>query len=694
MGLQELDQKKREQEWKITQKLFKYIDERKSLVFDAGAGSGKTYALVESIQYVIQQYGEQLEHHNQKIMCITYTNVAANNIKYKIGNSNLVAVSTIHERLWQLIKVYQKELLALHKKKIESVVADDVMRLTDEGVKDAKTFKVFRELSEEDRKSFEEIVWTYKDEFYQGYAMKSDDFRKYYGGYVEQYPNIMKSVSNFRTIVSKLYEIRQLKECLVRIEQGKLKNAVEYNAMYNQDRLWAMRISHDTLLEYGKTLVLKYPVLQQIIFDQFPFVFIDEYQDTSEKVVEIMATLDERATEIKHEFFVGYYGDRVQNIYDDGVGCRLLERHNNLERISKEFNRRSYKEIIDVANRLRLDGLQQSSIYQDCLGGSVGFCDTNSIEKAIEKCKNEWKDEEGRIHCLVLRNEDVAKRIGISGLYNVFKKSAAYSGIRFRQLNTELLSSDREKLGITASFLYRILKFYTDIRWEGTPVEEILYGDVKEYQGLDINELSKIKQSLQEIKGDTLEDFLSGMCESYEKGNSNIQKIIKAVLDLDRVTYNHVIGFFMQTLERESVQDEDVEENKLDENKGFNNVKQLLSISMQELEKWYGHIECKEKEEVIYHTFHGTKGLEFENVLIVLEDGFGTKKEDKVFIKNFFEEYSRLKTEQQVMKHEKARNLLYVAVTRAKKNLRLIYTGDSPKVREMLYYVFDPAESA
>ena len=28
MGLQELDQKKREQEWKITQKLFKYIDEK------------------------------------------------------------------------------------------------------------------------------------------------------------------------------------------------------------------------------------------------------------------------------------------------------------------------------------------------------------------------------------------------------------------------------------------------------------------------------------------------------------------------------------------------------------------------------------------------------------------------------------------------------------------------------------------
>ena len=65
----------------------------------------------------------------------------------------------------------------------------------------------------------------------------------------------------------------------------------------------------------------------------------------------------------------------------------------------------------------------------------------------------------------------------------------------------------------------------------------------------------------------------------------------------------------------------------------------------------------------------------------------------RVFINSFFEEYSRLETEQQVMKHEKARNLLYVAITRAKKHLRLIYTGDSQKVRETLHYVFDSAVS-
>ena len=41
------------------------------------------------------------------------------------------------------------------------------------------------------------------------------------------------------------------------------------------------------------------------------------------------------------------------------------------------------------------------------------------------------------------------------------------------------------------------------------------------------------------------------------------------------------------------------------------------------------------------------------------------------------------------MEHEKARNLLYVAVTRAKKRLKIIYTGDSAKVKETLVSIFN-----
>lgn len=84
--------------------------------------------------------------------------------------------------------------------------------------------------------------------------------------------------------------------------------------------------------------------------------------------------------------------------------------------------------------------------------------------------------------------------------------------------------------------------------------------------------------------------------------------------------------------------------------------------------------------------------MEFKNVVIVLEDGFGAKKEDKVFLKSFLEDYLTLETQQQVIKHEKARNLLYVAVTRAIENLKVIYLGNSERAEKTLDYIFNQKE--
>ncbi|MFN8437578.1 MAG: UvrD-helicase domain-containing protein [Cytophagales bacterium] len=53
----------------------KLIEEGKSFVLEAGAGSGKTYTLIQTLKYLIQNKGEELIKSNQKIVCITYTNV-------------------------------------------------------------------------------------------------------------------------------------------------------------------------------------------------------------------------------------------------------------------------------------------------------------------------------------------------------------------------------------------------------------------------------------------------------------------------------------------------------------------------------------------------------------------------------------------------------------------------------------------
>ena len=72
------------------------VDKYESFRFNAGAGAGKTYALVETIKYIIKNKYKELEKKNQQIICVTYTNVAVREIKERLGSSDIVLISTIH----------------------------------------------------------------------------------------------------------------------------------------------------------------------------------------------------------------------------------------------------------------------------------------------------------------------------------------------------------------------------------------------------------------------------------------------------------------------------------------------------------------------------------------------------------------------------------------------------------------------
>ena len=77
--------KQREQE--VIQQIGLCITDGKSWVFDAGAGSGKTYALIQSLELAINRFGAVFSVHRQKIMCITYTNAAAKQTTFTMHSS-------------------------------------------------------------------------------------------------------------------------------------------------------------------------------------------------------------------------------------------------------------------------------------------------------------------------------------------------------------------------------------------------------------------------------------------------------------------------------------------------------------------------------------------------------------------------------------------------------------------------------
>lgn len=84
------------------EKIIECIEQDKNFLLSGGAGSGKTYSLVQLLRKL-------LENKKINIACITYTNAAVKEINERLYHSNL-KVLTIHDFLWDNIKNYQKEL--------------------------------------------------------------------------------------------------------------------------------------------------------------------------------------------------------------------------------------------------------------------------------------------------------------------------------------------------------------------------------------------------------------------------------------------------------------------------------------------------------------------------------------------------------------------------------------------------------
>lgn len=79
------------------------IKAKQHFLLSGGAGSGKTYSLVEVLKEVVNEYP------SLNIGCITYTNAAVDEIDSRLLHEN-VHVSTIHDFLWSNIKHFQREL--------------------------------------------------------------------------------------------------------------------------------------------------------------------------------------------------------------------------------------------------------------------------------------------------------------------------------------------------------------------------------------------------------------------------------------------------------------------------------------------------------------------------------------------------------------------------------------------------------
>lgn len=268
------------------------LDRNKSFILEAGAGAGKTYTLMKTIDYIQTQ-----DNKNYKILCITYTNVAKDEIISRLKKKSNIIVNTMHEFIWEFINKYQIDL----KKEVFKLIEKEKNDIEDKIKRDKRLIEHPRSNTNIERKN-EEIIKNKKK------LAKYDDV-------------------NFDTVV---YD--------------------SYKALYNGV------ISHDEVI-YLFCEFLKNDLFVQLFVNTFTHIFIDEYQDTNKKVLLQLINCLNKYNSNKH-VVLGLFGDTMQQIYSNDSLEIDYEKY-NMEYISKKDNYRSCKEIIDTNNVLRMDGFKQ-----------------------------------------------------------------------------------------------------------------------------------------------------------------------------------------------------------------------------------------------------------------------------------------------------------------------------------------------
>lgn len=650
-----ISSKNEQLELDIQQKINECLDNFESFCFDAGAGAGKTYALQKSIEHILKTEGENLKLRNQNILCITYTNAAKDEVLSRLGKNSSVVVSTIHEFLWGFISIQQELLTIEHKNKII-----DELNVIDRKI-DENSLSSNVELTE-----FQNVVC--KDDFiklfYRYYSAPAKDFKdamKNYNTYFEPY---LSNASNFKNLVKDINKKCRLSKTLKDIK-GKEAKKIIYNPVRNRDKLDDYVISHDTLLLYCKNIITNQDILKRLFSDRYPYILIDEYQDTDEKVVAIIDSIREYSNSRK-KLVVGFFGDSLQNIYGSGVG--VLPNKEKYKSIEKVFNRRSSKQIVELIERIRNDNFGQQSIYTDFDTGSYNFYisdDDFNIDTFIQE-----NSLINNTACLLMKNDDISKARGFDEILSVLKRFPRYMGSNYENVTNEFLQKNLQHMGWFLREILNFIDFIQRARDDNSTVREIIQFTTPYKATLTFAEMKQFISNLRELNLLTLTidkciDEISNIQEPIS-GNEILNKIFSIddnckniLLDIKNRAYTYF--YYSQ----------DSEESE----RCMTSIDEFFNLDISQFIKWYNYIfDDLKNEGISYYTLHGSKGLEFDNVVVVLQDKFAGKKD---YCKYFFEKYNTpIDSDSQF---KEVRNLLYVAFSRAKKNLHVIYKNNTPE---------------
>lgn len=109
-------------------------------------------------------------------------------------------------------------------------------------------------------------------------------------------------------------------------------------------------LNHSEVIKIFSTFLLEKPLMQRMFVEKFPFLLIDESQDTSRALIDALFVVQKAHAE---RFCLGLIGDTMQRIYPDGKERIEGEIPQSWATPEKRLNHRSPQRIVRLINRIR-----------------------------------------------------------------------------------------------------------------------------------------------------------------------------------------------------------------------------------------------------------------------------------------------------------------------------------------------------
>ncbi|MFP8963101.1 UvrD-helicase domain-containing protein [Streptomyces nanhaiensis] len=389
------------------------------------------------------------------------------------------------------------------------------------------------------------------------------------------------------------------------------------------------RISHDDVIALSLRLAATHPKLIRIITSKYPVIFVDEYQDTSPKTIDLL--LNHLAGAGKEPCVIGLFGDSMQKIYRSGVGA---VRHDKLTPITKTENYRCSRPVVDVLNKMRPELRQQAS----------------------------GKQQEGEVHLFL--NTDVSP--------GPRRLDAARATLASRDWTLEkskyLLLTHR---GIAGTLEYaNLLEQYRQL---GSHGPDDLMARNEPY----IQYLTQIEALCAAYHARDFVELTSLLDQGKRRITRHTDKrtISEAICELDAVRATGTIGDVLDLMADSPLlavpgRVKDHERRRTAANLDERHKRQadfsnnIRAVSYREVISVTQFID----ELTPFSTQHGVKGDEFENVVVVIDDSVWT----------MYNIGKMLAGTDKPERTERSRNLFYVCCSRALRGLAVVFINDLP----------------